>query len=292
MVGGRIIGMKKILVTGGSGKAGKATINKLLEKNYDVFNVDLQDKQELDVPFSCVNLENFGETVEAITQIDDRINGIDAIVHQAAIPAPGLYPNHKTFRVNMLSTYNVFQCAEIMKINNIVWASSETVLGLPFDTYPPYVPVDEDYPPRPESSYSLSKVMGEELARQYCRRNKDMKIFGLRYSNIMEEKDYESFRDFQEDPYIRKWNFWGYIDARDVGQACLLALESDLKGADNFIIAADDTVMNKTNKELLDTVFPNIKIKGEIGDHQTLLNNSKAKKILGFQPEYSWRNLV
>jgi len=284
--------MKKILVTGGSGKAGKATINKLLEKNYDVFNVDLQDKQELDVPFSCVNLENFGETVEAITQIDDRINGIDAIVHQAAIPAPGLYPNHKTFRVNMLSTYNVFQCAEIMKINNIVWASSETVLGLPFDTYPPYVPVDEDYPPRPESSYSLSKVMGEELARQYCRRNKDMKIFGLRYSNIMEEKDYESFKDFQEDPYIRKWNFWGYIDARDVGQACLLALESDLKGADNFIIAADDTVMNKTNKELLDVVFPNIKIKGEIGDHQTLLNNSKAKKILGFQPQYSWRNIV
>ena len=284
--------MKKILVTGGSGKAGKATINKLSEKNYDVFNVDLQDKRELDVPFSCVNLENFGETVEAITQIDDRINGIDAIIHQAAIPAPGLYPNHKTFRVNMLSTYNVFQCAKIMKINNIVWASSETVLGLPFDTYPPYVPVDEDYPPRPESSYSLSKVMGEELARQYCRRNKDMKIFGLRYSNIMEEKDYELFKDFQEDPYIRKWNFWGYIDARDVGQACLLALESNLKGADNFIIAADDTVMNKTNKELLDVVFPNIKIKGEIGDHQTLLNNSKAKKILGFQPKYSWRNLV
>ena len=289
--------MKKILVTGGSGKAGRATIKKLLEKNYKVFNVDIEPTSEFDVPFTRVDLENFGETVEAITQIDDRINGIDAIVHQAAIPAPGLYPNHKTFRVNTLSTYNVFQCAEIMKINNIVWASSETVLGLPFDTYPPYVPVDEDYPPRPESSYSLSKVMGEELARQYCRRNKDMKIFGLRYSNIMEEKDYESFegvsfRDFQGDPYFRKWNFWGYIDARDVGQACLLALESDLKGADNFIIAADDTVMNKTNKELLDAVFPNIKIKGEISDHQTLLNNSKAKKILGFQPEYSWRNLV
>jgi nucleoside-diphosphate-sugar epimerase len=134
--------------------------------------------------------------------------------------------------------------------------------------------------------------MGEELARQYCRRNKDMKIIGLRYSNIMEENDYESFRDFQEDPYVRKWNFWGYIDSRDVGQACLLALESDLKGADNFIIAADDTVMNKTNKELLDAVFPNIKIKGDIEDHKTLLSNSKAKKILGFKPKYSWRDLV
>ena len=284
--------MKKILVTGGSGKAGKATIKKLLEKNYDVFNVDLEKSQDFNTPFTCVDLENFGETVEAITQIDDRISGIDAIIHQAAIPASGLYPNHKTFRVNTLSTYNVFQSAEIMKINNIVWASSETVLGLPFDTYPPYVPVDDDYSPRPESSYSLSKVMGEELARQYCRRNKDMKIFGLRYSNIMEEKDYALFKDFQEDPYIRKWNFWGYIDSRDVGQACLLALESDLKGADNFTIAADDTVMKKTNKELLGTVFPNIKIKGAIEDHQTLLSNSKAKKILGFQPEYSWRNLV
>ncbi len=157
--------MKKVLVTGGSGKAGKATIKKLLEKSYDVFNVDLINNQELNSPFTCVNLENFGETLEALTQIDNRINGIDAIVHQAAIPAPGLYPNHKTFRVNTLSTYNVFQCAEIMKINNIVWASSETVLGLPFDTYPPYVPVDDDYSPRPESSYSLSKVMGEELAR-------------------------------------------------------------------------------------------------------------------------------
>ena len=133
--------MKKILVTGGSGKAGKATIKKLLEKNYDVFNVDLEKNQDLNIPFTCVDLENFGETVEAITQIENRINGIDAIIHQAAIPAPGLYPNHKTFRVNTLSTYNVFQCAEIMKINNIVWASSETVLGLPFDTYPPMFPL-------------------------------------------------------------------------------------------------------------------------------------------------------
>ena len=128
--------------------------------------------------------------MESVSEIDDRINGIDAIIHQAAIPAPGLETNHKTFRMNTLSTYNIFQVAKVLKINNIVWASSETVLGLPFDTYPPYVPVDEEYYPRPESSYSLSKVMGEEMARQYCRRNPEMKIFGLRYSNIMEEHDY------------------------------------------------------------------------------------------------------
>ena len=284
--------MKNILVTGGSGKAGRATIKLLLEKNYNVFNVDLVNNPELDVPFTKVDLEDFGDAMEVVSEIDDRINGIDAVIHQAAIPASGLEVNHKTFKANTLSTYNIFQASKVMKINNIVWASSETVLGLPFDTYPPYVPVDENYDPRPESSYSLSKVMGEEMARQYCRRNPEMKIFGLRYSNIMEEHDYKQFKSFQNDPFLRKWNFWGYIDARDVAQACILAMESKLKGADHFIIAADDTVMEEDNKSLLDKVFPKINIKGDIGKNKTLLSNEKAKSILGFKPEYSWKKYI
>jgi len=282
--------MKNILVTGGSGKAGRATIKLLLKKNYNVFNVDFVNNFELDVPFIKVDLEDFGDAMEVVSEIDDRINGIDAVIHQAAIPASGLEANYKTFRANTLSTYNIFQASKVMNINNIVWASSETVLGLPFDTYPPYVPVDENYDPRPESSYSLSKVMGEEMARQFCRRNPDMKIIGLRYSNIMEEHDYKQFKSFQNDPYLRKWNLWGYIDARDVAQACLLAMESKLKGAENFIIAADDTVMNEDNKSLLDKVFPNINIQEDVGKNKTLLSNKKAKRILGFNPEYSWKS--
>ena len=282
--------MKNILVTGGSGKAGRATIKLLLKNNYNVFNVDLVNHPKLEVPFTKLDLENFGDAIESLSEIDDRINGIDAVIHQAAIPASGLITNHKTFKVNTLSTYNIFQASKIMKINNIIWASSETVLGLPFETYPPYVPIDENYDPRPETSYSLSKVMGEVMARQFCRRNPEMKIIGLRYSNIMEEHDYKQFKSFQNDPYLRKWNFWGYIDARDVAQACLLAMESKLKGAENFIIAADDTVMKEDNQSLLDKVFPNIKIKGDIGKNKTLLSNEKAKKILGFKPEYTWKN--
>ena len=282
--------MKNILVTGGSGKAGRATIKLLLEKHYNVFNVDFVNNSELDVPFTKVDLEDFGDAMEVVSEIDDRINGIDAVIHQAAIPASGLEANYKTFRANTISTYNIFQASKVMNVNNIVWASSETVLGLPFDTYPPYVPVDENYDPRPESSYSLSKVMGEEMARQFCRRNPDMKIIGLRYSNIMEEHDYKQFKSFQNDPYLRKWNLWGYIDARDVAQACLLAMESKLKGADNFIISADDTVMNEDNKSLLDKVFPNINIQEDVGKNKTLLSNKKAKRVLGFNPEYSWKS--
>ena len=97
--------MKNILVTGGSGKAGRATIKLLLEKKYNVFNVDFEDHSELDVPFTKVDLEDFGDAMEVVSEIDDRINGIDAVIHQAAIPASGLEANHKTFKANTLSTY-------------------------------------------------------------------------------------------------------------------------------------------------------------------------------------------
>ena len=123
-----------------------------------------------------------------LSEVDDRLADVDALVHLAAIPAPGRNPNAVIFKVNTLSTYNVFEAARRLKIRNIVWASSETVLGLPFDRPPPYVPVDEEYPGRPESAYSLSKLIGEEMARQFCRWDSELKMIGLRFSNVMERQ--------------------------------------------------------------------------------------------------------
>jgi len=171
----------------------------------------------------------------------------------------------------------------------VVWASSETVLGLPFDTPPPYVPIDEDYPGRPESAYSLSKLVGEEMAKQFCRWDPQLKIIGLRFSNIMEPHDYSRFTGFQDDARKRKWNFWGYIDARDAAQAVRLSLESNIKGADVFIIANADTVMERDNESLLKEVFPSVPHKRSFGPHETLLAIEKARKILGYKPKYSWR---
>ena len=281
--------MKNIIVTGGSGKAGKATINELLANNYDVCNIDLKSGSKNSVPFYKQDLENFQSTFDIISEISEEKGGIDGIIHQAA--AMGMQ-SEPTFRINTISTYNIFQISKILGIKNIVWASSETVLGLPFDTYPQYVPIDENISLFPESSYALSKLLSEEMATQFCRRNTDMKIFGLRYSNIMEEKDYEQFKSFQNDPLIRKWNLWSYIDSRDVGLACRLALESKKKGAQNFIISADDTVMIRENKELLDSVFPGVSVKKSYSKNETLLCNQKAKNIFGFVPQYSWRKIV
>jgi nucleoside-diphosphate-sugar epimerase len=278
-----------IIVTGGSGKAGRACISELLAHNYEVASVDLVWSQNVSVPFTRVDLTDFGQAMAAFSQIDDRVRNVTGIVHLAAIPAPGLETNAITFATNTNSTYNVFEAARQLGIKNVVWASSETVLGLPFDTPPPYVPIDEEYPGRPESAYSLSKLMGEEMAKQFCRWDPQLKIIGLRFSNIMEPHDYSRFPGFQDDAQKRKWNFWGYIDARDVAQAVRLSLESSIKGAEVFIIANADTVMERDNESLLKEVFPSVPHKRSFGPHETLLSIDKARKILGYDPKYSWR---
>jgi nucleoside-diphosphate-sugar epimerase len=278
------IPMKKIVVTGGSGKAGRAVIKELVEHGYDVLNVDLLPPRERLSPYVKTDLTDLGQVFEVL-------QGADAVVHLGAIPAPGIQPEEPTFRNNILSTYNVFSAAVSLRLQKVVWASSETTLGLPFEREKPaYAPIDEEHPLYPESSYALSKVLAEEMARQFSRWS-GIPFVGLRFSNIMEPQDYERFPSFSKDPHVRKWNLWGYVDARDVAQSCRLALEGDIKGAEVFIIAAADTVMNRPSHELLTEVFPGVPLRGEIGEFETLLSITKARKMLGYHPEYSWRNV-
>ncbi|MGH3396177.1 MAG: NAD-dependent epimerase/dehydratase family protein [Streptosporangiaceae bacterium] len=284
--------MTHVVLTGGSGKLGRVCLTHLLEHGYQVTSVDLVRPAEDLSPFVQADLADMGQAMEVLHHIDDRHHGIDAVVHLGAVPAPGMQPGAELFRNNTMSTYNVFSAARHFGVRNVVWASSETVLGLPFDTPPPYAPVDEEYPPRPESAYSLSKTVGEEMARQFCRWEPDMKIFGLRFSNVMLPGDYARFPSFEDDPASRKWNLWGYIDARDGAQAVRRALEADLTGADIFIIANADTVMTRPVAELMAEFYPGVPWKHEVGPHDTLLSIDKARRVLGYAPEYSWRTEV
>jgi nucleoside-diphosphate-sugar epimerase len=239
--------------------------------------------RELLCPYLEVDLTDLGEAFEVL-------GGAEAVVHLGAIPAPGRKPEGETFRNNTLSTYNVFSAAALLRLERVVWASSETTLGLPFEREKPsYAPIDEDHPLYPESSYALSKVISEEMARQF-NRTSEVPFVGLRFSNIMEPQDYERFPRFREDPQERKWNLWGYVDARDVAQSCRLGLESDVAGAEAFIIAAADTVMDRPSAELMARVFPGVPLRSPIGDFDTLLSIEKARRLLGYAPEYSWRD--
>jgi len=284
--------MTRVVVTGGSGKLGRAVVRDLVDNGYQVINLDRAPNPASSHPFIRVDFTDYGQTLAAMLGVDDHYDRVDAVVHLAAIPAPGLTTNAATFDNNITSTYHVFSAARAAGIKTVVWASSETVLGLPFGpaTPPPYIPVDEEYHPRPSSSYSLSKTLEEEMAAQFCRWDPALSMTGLRFSNVMEPPDYAAFDDFDTDPTRRMWNLWGYIDARDGAQAIRLALNISRPGSDIFIIAAADTVMKRASAELAAEVFGDVTVTRELTGRETLLSIDKARRVLGFEPQHSWRD--
>ena len=281
----------RVAVTGAAGKLGRAVAADLAAHGWDVVSIDRVRPADVVGEFVATDLTDYGQVLELLTgRVDEHVGRLDAVVHLAALPAPGLVPNSATFANNATASWNVFNAARAAGIRNVVWASSETVLGLPFETPPPYAPVDEEYRVRPESTYSLVKALEEEIAHHLCRWDPQLKMIGLRFSNVMEPADYADFPAFDADAQLRKWNLWGYIDARDGAQAVRRALDHDATGLDVFIVANSDTVMSRSSAELLAEVFPDVEVRKPLGEHETLLSIDKARRFLGFEPQHSWRD--
>ena len=279
---------QRICVTGASGQAGRAVVTDLRAHGYEVAATDVAvTRADREDGVLRADLTDYGQAVEALSQAD-------AVVHLANIPAPGLSTPAVTFNANITMNFNIFQAAAALKLNRVVWASSETTLGLPFDVPPRYAPVDEDHYPVPTSTYALSKVASETIAGHIAQWS-GIPYVGLRFSNIMAPEDYQEFPSFWADPHARKWNLWGYIDERDVAASCRLALEAPadaVKGNPAFIIAAADTVMNRPSAELLAEVFPGVPLTRDVGKFGTLLAIDRARQALGFEPAHSWRDHV
>jgi nucleoside-diphosphate-sugar epimerase len=278
--------MKKIAVTGGNGKLGRVLIKDLVEHGFVVTNLDLARSSDLKCDTRQVDLCDFGLTIDAL---DDH----DGVIHLAAICQARVAPQAETFRVNTMSTFNVFHAAKVLGLKRVVWASSETTLGLAWSPQSPpkYVPIDEDHFPYPTSTYALSKQVGEVIAEQYANWS-DMTFAGMRFSNVMVPNDYQEFPTYWSDPLKRVSNLWAYIDARDAAQACRLSLAADFKGSENFIITSPDTVMNRPTMGLLSEVFPKVSVRRELKGFETPLLNDKARRMLGYNPTHTWRETI
>jgi nucleoside-diphosphate-sugar epimerase len=277
---------QRVCVTGANGLAGRAVVRELLEHGYDVAATDIATTFGEDDVLRA-DLTDYGQAIEAVS-------GSSAIVHLANIPAPGLTTPAVTFAANMTMNFNVFQAAAALRVSRVVWASSETTLGLPFDVPPRYAPVDEDHYPLPTSTYALSKVATETIAGHFAQWS-GQPFVALRFSNIWSPEDYHEFPSFWPDPQARKWNLWGYVDERDVALSCRLALEADehaVAGSPSLIIAAADTVMNRPSAELMADVFPGVPLTGAVAEFGTLLSIDRARAVLGYEPRHSWRDHV
>ncbi|MGH3254875.1 MAG: NAD-dependent epimerase/dehydratase family protein [Streptosporangiaceae bacterium] len=302
---------QRICVTGASGQAGRAVVRELREHGYDVVATDIAvTKESLYEGMLRADLTDYGQALEtlqgpeatwwpvaagvphAARELVEELRGTDAVVHLANIPAPQIAAPAVTFNANVAMNFNVFMAAARLGLSRVVWASSETTLGLPFEVPPRYAPVDEDHYPYPTTTYALSKVVSETIAAHIAQWS-GIPFAALRFSNIMAPADYEEFPSYWADPAERKWNMWGYVDERDVAAACRLALSAPqdaVAGSPSFIIAAADTVMNRPSAELLAEVFPHVRLTSEVSEFGTLLAIDRARQVLGYEPRHTWRN--
>jgi nucleoside-diphosphate-sugar epimerase len=263
----------------------------LAAHGWSVHSFDIAAPRQLPpgASFTRIDLTDLGQVVEAFHGIDELHNGVEAVVHLAAIPGASHAANAHTFVNNITSTFHVFTAAGIAGVSRVVWASSETLLGYPFARPPLYVPLDDDVPVQGNVAYSQAKACEEELARQLARVDPRRSFVGLRFSNVMEPGDYQAFPGFQVDVAARKWNLWAYIDARDAATATRLALDAEVTGASVFNIAAADTVLSRPSLEVLQEVFPGTPVRADVPGTASLTSIAKARSVLGWEPVHSWR---
>lgn len=276
--------LKKILVTGGSGKAGRWVIPHLLSHRYEVINADRRPSTQAHTFF--VDLTDLG-------QVFGVVEGKEAILHLAAIPWPGEHTPEVVFRNNVMSTFNVLQAACVLGVNKVVLAGSESALGFPFmfrRFSPQYLPIDEAHPLLAQDAYGLSKIVLEELGRGFVRRNPQMSVISLRFSYILQPEDYAAELEAAwADEKRNDFNLWAYVDARDVAEACRLALEYPQPGFEAFYIAAPDTLMRQPTLELVERYYPGVQRVAEgFGGRMSPLDCSRAEKLLGFKAQYTW----
>lgn len=280
----------RIAVTGSSGKLGSAVVDHLREAGHDVVGLDAIGRRGSD--FVQIDLTDYGQVADALSGVEERFDGLDAVVHLGATPAPGIRPDTALIQDNLAMTINVVQAARRARVPRVVHASSETLLGLPLTEAPPYAPIDEVAETRPNFMYAIGKHLEEELARKIMRLDPALAITGLRFSNVMAVDDYAEFDSWQHDASVRRWNLWGYIDRRDGAHAVERALLTERSTYETYIIAAADTVMRRDSVELLAEQFPGVELARPVTGRETLLSIEKARAELGYAPQHSWLDEV
>lgn len=273
----------RIAVTGGNGELGRTLVPYLLAQGHSVVSIDRALPQERrwipNLRHLVADTRDYGEFVGSIRESD-------ALIHLAAHRSPMNAPDAVVYSENTASSYNALSAAALVGIKRVCLASSINAIGGAFSRTPryDYFPVDEKHPTYAEDPYSLSKWVLEQQGDAFARRYEDMSIASLRFHMLI-----DSYEDAAErTPYMGQGatnHLWAYTTFADASRACLLALTADFKGHEAFYIVAPRTAMQKPSLELAKQYYPNTEIRGDLSDHNSFFNSSKAEKILGWTHE-------
>jgi nucleoside-diphosphate-sugar epimerase len=293
---------KRVVFTGGSGKAGRHAVPHLVKAGYAVLNVDMKALDGLGVPTLIADLTDSGQAFNALSthftfagyEEGKAPRAPDAVVHFAAIPRVLIEPDNVTFSANVMSTYNVIEAAMKLGVRKVIIASSETTYGVCFaegDKDFHSFPLEEDYDVDPMDSYGLSKVCNEKTARAFAMRYR-ADIYALRIGNVIEPHEYEPFKRYAANPPLRKRNAWSYIDARDLGEIVRLCLEKDGLGFQVFNATNDTITLNEPTEKALARLGPKTPVTRKMGEFEAPLSNRKIREVLGFKEAHDWRRYV
>jgi UDP-glucose 4-epimerase len=279
----------RVVVTGGTGRAGRWVVRLLAEAGHEVVNFDVVSRAELQLPgeFCRVDLADAGKVYDALFQFRP-----EGICHLAANPAPSGQAQIEVFDNNVLSAHNLMQAAGDLGVSRVVYASSEMATGLLTEgTSPTQIPFDEtEWHPSP-NAYALSKYISEVIADSVAVRYPQTAWVGLRINNVIAPDGYDRFQDEWDDPSLSKENFWSYIDARDVGTAYRAALEGTSSGHEVCLIAAADTRAKRGLRELMAEFYDGYdRFASDYEDPRSAVDCAKMKALFGWTPSYSWRD--
>ena len=279
----------RVVVTGGTGRAGQWVVRLLAEAGHEVVNFDVVDRPELELPgeFCRVDLADAGKVYDAMFQFRP-----EGVCHLAANPAPSGQAQIDVFDNNVRSAYNLMQAAGDLGVSRFVYASSEMATGLLTEgAAPAQIPFDESERRPSPNAYALSKYISEVIADSLAVRYPQTAWVGLRINNVIPPDDYGKFADEWEDPSLSQVNFWSYIDARDVGTAYRAALEGTSQGHEVCLIAAADTRAKRGLRELMAEFYDGYdRFRDDYADPRSALDCTKMKTLFGWTPSYSWRD--
>lgn len=275
----------RILVTGGSGYVGSVVCARLAER-HEVINFDARPPDEPHGRFIRGDILNTAHLIEAM-------QGVEAVVHLAAIPHPLHDPSDTVMNVNVMGTQRVVEAAALGDPQRLVLASSDSTFGFVFgkgEIMPEYLPVDEEHPTRPRDSYGLSKLIGEEICRRYTR-DTGLETICLRYCWVWSEQHYADVSSMARAPESFVGQLWGYVDVHDVAQAVEKSAEVAGLSHETLLIAANRTFQRLPSLELAERFLPEgVEVRDaswfEREPRRTLFDYSRAREVIGFEPQF------